>query len=209
MSGQDSAVSHPAVLLVSFISNPSHSASARLTILNETEPALIRCSALALILAERRVQPGCCFDKHVLHARQRWNLGLGRRITAQLIGEDFAWHRARTQHMLEETFGGGFVAPLLQQDVEFGAMFVDCTPQELRLAAKRDEHLVEVPCTAWLEMRRFHPVREARAELFAPASITVSYATAPTTGQADRFTLDPPERAALSCTVRAAELSTC
>jgi putative transposase len=31
MSGQDSAVSRPAVLLISFISNPPHSASARLT----------------------------------------------------------------------------------------------------------------------------------------------------------------------------------
>ena len=38
MSGQDSAVSRPAVLRVSFNSNPPNTASARLTILNATEP---------------------------------------------------------------------------------------------------------------------------------------------------------------------------
>jgi hypothetical protein len=32
-------------------------------------------------------------------------------------------------HTLEEAFGGGLVAPLLQQDVEFGAVLVDCTLQ--------------------------------------------------------------------------------
>src|ERR1700687_3533527 len=60
------------------------------------------------------VQPRCCFDEHVFHARQRWNLRLRGRIAAQLIGDDLARHRARAQHAFEETFGGGLVAPLLQ-----------------------------------------------------------------------------------------------
>ena len=62
------------------------------------------------------VQSGCRFDKHVLHARQFWNLSFGRRIAAQLIGDDLARHRARAQHTLEEAFGSGLVAPLLQME---------------------------------------------------------------------------------------------
>jgi hypothetical protein len=51
--------------------------------------------------------------EHVLHAHQLRNLGLCGRIAAQLIGDDLARHGVRAQHTLEETFGRGFVAPLL------------------------------------------------------------------------------------------------
>jgi hypothetical protein len=53
-----------------------------------------------------------------------------------LIGDDRAWHRVRAQHTLEEAFGGGFVAPILQQDVEFDAVLVDCTPQQERFTTQ-------------------------------------------------------------------------
>jgi hypothetical protein len=75
------------------------------------------------------VQSGCSFDEHVLHVRKFRDLGFCRRIAAQLIGDDLARHRARAQHTLEEAFGGGLVALLLHQDVEFGAVLVDRTPQ--------------------------------------------------------------------------------
>jgi GAF domain-containing protein len=74
------------------------------------------------------VQSGCRFDKHVPYARQLWNLSFGRRIAAQLIGDDLMRHRDRAQHTLEEAFGSGLVAPLLQQDVEFGTVLVHCAP---------------------------------------------------------------------------------
>jgi hypothetical protein len=60
------------------------------------------------------VQSSCRFDEHVLHVRKFGDLGFCRRIAVQLVGDDLARNRARTQHTLEEAFGGGFVAPLLQ-----------------------------------------------------------------------------------------------
>jgi hypothetical protein len=48
-------------------------------------------------------------------------------------------------------------------------MRVDRTPQQLRFATQRDEHLVEVPRAIRLTSRRFHPVREALTKLVAPA----------------------------------------
>lgn len=75
------------------------------------------------------VQSGCRFDEYVLHVRQFQYLSFCRRIAAQLIGDDLARHRARPQHTLEEAFGGGLVAPLLHQDVEFDAVLVDRAPQ--------------------------------------------------------------------------------
>lgn len=73
------------------------------------------------------VQPGCRFDEHVLHDYQLRNLGLRRRVAAQLIGDDLARHRTRAQHALEEAFWrrpchAAFAARCRV------AMFVDCTP---------------------------------------------------------------------------------
>ena len=116
------------------------------------------------------VQSGCGFNEDVLHISKFWDLGFCRRIAAQLIGDDLARNRARTQHTLEETFGSGFVAPLLQQDIEFGAMLVDRTPQQVRFAAKPDEHLVEVPRTTQLASHRFHSMSKALTKPVTPAS---------------------------------------
>jgi hypothetical protein len=58
----------------------------------------------------------------------------------------------------------------LHQDVEFGVMPVDRTPQQVRFAAQGDEHLVEVPRATRLAARGLHPESKAIAELVAPAS---------------------------------------
>src|SRR5476651_390191 len=116
------------------------------------------------------VQSSCGFDEYVLHVRELRDLGFCRRIAAQLIGNDLAWHRVRAQHTLEEAFGGGLVSPLLHQDVELGAMLVHRTPQQVRFAPQGDEHLIEVPGATRLASRCFDPVSEALAKLVAPTS---------------------------------------
>lgn len=120
------------------------------------------------LFSARLFRPGCSFDEHVFHVRKFWDLAFCRRIAAQLISDDPARHRARTQHTFEEAFGSSFVAPLLQQDVEFGAMLVDRTPQQVRFATQRDEHLVEVPRATRLASHRFHSMSEALTELVTP-----------------------------------------
>jgi hypothetical protein len=40
------------------------------------------------------IEPGGRFDKHMLHLRTLRDLGLARRVAAQLIGDDLARHRA-------------------------------------------------------------------------------------------------------------------
>src|SRR5471032_55330 len=87
------------------------------------------------------VQPSCSFGEHVLHAHQLRDLGFCRRIAAQLIRDNLARHWTRAQHTLEEAFGGGLVPPLLYQDVEFGAMLVHRTPQQVRFATQGDEQV--------------------------------------------------------------------
>jgi hypothetical protein len=60
--------------------------------------------------------------------------------------------------------------PLLHQHVEFGTMLVDCSPQQIRLAAQRHKHLVPMPCAARLAPHRFDALGESSAELVAPAT---------------------------------------
>jgi len=115
------------------------------------------------------VQAGCSFDEHVLHVRKLWDLGFRRGIAAQLIGDDLARYRVRSQHMFEEAFGGRLVAPLLHQDVALYAMLVHRTPQQIRYATKRDKHLIQVPRVSWLGPRGFYPTSKAFAKLVAPA----------------------------------------
>jgi hypothetical protein len=49
-------------------------------------------------------------------------------------------------------------------------MLVDRSPQQIRLAAQRHEHLVQMPCAAWLAPRRFRALSEFCAEFVAPAT---------------------------------------
>ncbi len=117
------------------------------------------------------VHPGAGFGEDVLDVCQLVDLGLRRRIAAQLIGHDLARHfGARGKHAPEKPLGCSLVATLLQQDVEFDAVLVDCAPQQVRLATQGEEHLVEMPCATRLAARRFHPMGKTRAELLAPAA---------------------------------------
>ena len=50
------------------------------------------------------VQSRCRFDEDVLYVHKFWDLSFCRRIAAQLVGDDFARHRVRTRHTLEELF---------------------------------------------------------------------------------------------------------
>ncbi|MCY1539806.1 hypothetical protein D9M68_754100 [compost metagenome] len=74
------------------------------------------------------VHAGGGLHEHVLDAGQLRDVGFRRRVAAQLIGDNLARRRAGAQHAQEETFSGSLVAPLPQQDVGFGAMFVDRSP---------------------------------------------------------------------------------
>ena len=76
----------------------------------------------------------------------------------------------RQSNALEKALDCSLIAMLLQQDIEFGTVLIDCSPQQISLATQRDEHLVEVPRATRLTSRRVHAMREARAELVAPAS---------------------------------------
>ncbi len=65
----------------------------------------------------------------VLKVCQFSNRSLCRRIAAQLVSHDLARHVVtRGQHALEKLLGCSRVATLLQQDIEFRAMLVDCSP---------------------------------------------------------------------------------
>ena len=44
-------------------------------------------------------------------------------------------------------------------------MLIHCSPKQIRLAAQRHKHFVQMPCGAGLATRSFHAMREARAEL--------------------------------------------
>ncbi|MBK3810048.1 hypothetical protein G2912_06690 [Paraburkholderia aspalathi] len=50
------------------------------------------------------------------------------RNPSKVLVRCFGAHRA--QRALDEAFGSGLVTLLLPQDGEFGAMFIDCTPQQ-------------------------------------------------------------------------------
>src|ERR1700761_1148586 len=53
------------------------------------------------------VHAGCSLDEHVPDVCQLGDSGLRGRITAQLVSDDLARHRARTKHTLEESFAAG------------------------------------------------------------------------------------------------------
>jgi len=57
----------------------------------------------------------------------------------------------------------------LQQDIKPGAVLIDCSPQQIRLAAQRHKHFIQMPCGAGLTTRSLDAMREARADLIAPA----------------------------------------
>jgi hypothetical protein len=48
-------------------------------------------------------------------------------------------------------------------------MLINCTPQQIRLAAQRNKHFVEMPGGTRLATRSLDAMREARAKFVAPA----------------------------------------
>jgi hypothetical protein len=116
------------------------------------------------------VGPGTGFDEDVLDVDQLGDLGLCRRITVHLVAHDLARCLGTSgKHELEKPLGCCLIATLLQQEIEFDAVLIDCSPQQIRLAAQCHEHFVEVPGGARLTTRSLDAMREARAELVAPA----------------------------------------
>jgi len=116
------------------------------------------------------VDSGIGLDEDMLDVEQLRDLGLCHRIAAQLVGHDLARRLgASSQHSPEKPFGSRLVATLLQQNIELDAMLIDCSPQQIRLAAQRNEHFVKVPSRARLATRSLNTMRKARAEFIAPA----------------------------------------
>jgi len=69
------------------------------------------------------------------------------------------------EHALEKPLCCGVVATLLKQDIEIGAVLIDGSPQQIRLAAQRHEHFVQMPCGPGRAARHLDAMREARAKL--------------------------------------------
>jgi hypothetical protein len=110
------------------------------------------------------VHSGAGFDEDVLHARERWDFGSGSGITAQLVRHDLARpFGTGGKHALEEAPGYHLVATLLQQNIEFGAVLIDCLPL---LAAQGHEHFVEMPGRVRLATHGLNTMRETHTERF-------------------------------------------
>ena len=77
------------------------------------------------------------------------DLALGRAVTRQLVRHDDTRHVLQAlEQLLEEALGRLGVAPALHQDVEHGAVLVDCPPEVRELATDADEHLIQRPFVA-------------------------------------------------------------
>ncbi len=117
------------------------------------------------------VHPCTGFDEDVFDVCQIGNFGFRSRIAAQLIGDNPS-RRVGTggQHVFEEALRRGLIATFLQQDVELGAVLVDCPPEQIRLTAQRNEDFVKMPCAAGFAASRLDAMCEARAEFIASAA---------------------------------------
>jgi hypothetical protein len=75
------------------------------------------------------VDSSTSFDEEVLKVCQFSNRSFRGRGAALLVGHDLARHVVtRGLHSLENPLGCSRVATLLQQDVEFREMLIDCSP---------------------------------------------------------------------------------
>ncbi len=103
---------------------------------------------LALPLARRLVGD---FSPVILVSRgtmknRRHDGALGGRIAAKLIGDQSPWLGALTlQQPTEEAFRCGAVATRLEQDIDYLAVLVDCTPEIVSATTAADKHFVQVP----------------------------------------------------------------
>ena len=96
----------------------------------ETTHAALAFTHVLMTIFGSVVHSSAGFDENVLHVFQLRELGLRRRVAAQLVSDDLARHlRTSRQYTFEEPFHRGLVAPLLQQNIKFGAMLINCPPQ--------------------------------------------------------------------------------
>jgi len=131
------------------------------------------------------VHAGTGLHEHVPHVRKLRDLGLRCRVAAQSVGDDLAWCLwAGGKHALKEALCCALVAASLDQNVEFGAMLIDGTPQQMGFPAQRHEHFVQMPGRSRLAAGTLGAMRKARAELVAPAP--------------DRFVADEHSAAAIA-----------
>ncbi len=74
----------------------------------------------------------------------RHDLLLGSLITPKLVSNHHARHiLAALQEFVKELLGRPFVAPALDQDIEYITLLIDSPPQVVGLAADLQEHLIE------------------------------------------------------------------
>ena len=70
----------------------------------------------------------------------------------------------RGEHALEKPLSYSLVATLLQKDIEFLTVLINCSPQQVRFAAQRYKYFVEMPSRTGLATRRLSAMREVRTE---------------------------------------------
>src|SRR4051812_2414199 len=99
----------------------------------------------------------------------RHDLPLCRTVARQLIGDHDARRPALPlQQLAQESFGGPFVPPALDQYVEHDAVLVDRAPQPVLLAGNFDGDLIEMPFVSSCRQTPPDPVSEVLAELARP-----------------------------------------
>jgi hypothetical protein len=57
------------------------------------------------------------------------------------------------------------VAPLLRQDIEFGAVFVNSTPEQVQFPTQSHKHFIEMPRTTRLASCHLDPVSKVLTKL--------------------------------------------
>jgi len=77
------------------------------------------------------------------------DLTLGRSVAAELVGDQHAGRSPLLrQQLAEQAFGGLFVAPAVDEDIENKAFLVDRAPQPVLLAGDGEDDLVQASFVA-------------------------------------------------------------
>jgi hypothetical protein len=87
----------------------------------------------------------------LLMASRQAQLGLGRPVRAELVGDKCLGGEALLAEQFEHKLRGRpCVAPSLHEEIENLALVVDRPPEPESFAADHDRHLVEMPLRGWL-----------------------------------------------------------
>src|SRR3954462_9700218 len=104
----------------------------------------------------------------------RYDLPLCRPIAGQLISDhDTRRPHLPLQQLAQEPFGGPFVPPALDQNVEHDAVLVHRAPQPVLLAGDFDGDLVQMPLVSGTGQTPPDPVSKVLAELERPLPHTL------------------------------------